>query len=74
MTFLSKNSYLRIFANPGPEMLYLSKNSGPDRAQWQRTTILSGHPSHYVSACTWDWTHVLWVPRQVCYPLGHSGK
>ena len=37
-----------------------------DRTQWQRTTILSGHPSHYVSACTWVWTQVLCVPRQVC--------
>ena len=40
----------------------------------KRTAILSGHPSHYVSACTWVWTNVLWVPKQVCYPLGHSGR
>ena len=44
------------------------------RTQWQRTAILRGHPSHYLSACTWVWTHAPWVPRQVCYPLGHSGR
>ena len=32
------------------------------------------HPNHYVSACTWDRTRVLCVPRRVCYPLGHSGR
>ena len=26
-----------------------------------------------MSACTWDWTHILCVPRWVCYPLGYSG-
>ena len=34
--------------------------------------FLSGHPSHYVYACTWICTHVLWVRRQVCYPLGQN--
>ena len=35
---------------------------------------LSGYLSHYVSACTWVWTHVLCVPWWVCYPKGHSGR
>ena len=26
--------------------------------------ILSGYLSHYASACTWVWTHVLYAPRQ----------
>ena len=35
---------------------------------------LSGHPSHYVSSCIWVITHFLYVPRWVCYPLGHIGR
>ena len=40
-------------------------------ATGDRTAILSGHPSHSVPlpAFTWDWTHVLCVPRRVCQPL-----
>ena len=40
----------------------------------QRTIILSGNPSHYVSVCTWDYTQVLCLPTGVCYPIGHSGR
>ena len=57
-----RGSRMTIYQRPG------------GRTQWQRTTILSGHTSHYVPACTWDWSHVLCVLRRVCYPLGHSGS
>ena len=45
----------------------------PLGTQWQRTAILSGHLNCRVSPCTWDWTHILCVPRLVYYPLGHHG-
>ena len=38
-----------------------------DRIQWQWTAILSGRPNQFVSARNQDWTHILYVPSQVCF-------
>ena len=36
------------------------------------TTILIGFPTSYLFACTWIWTHILCLLRQVSNPLGYS--
>ena len=38
-----------------------------DRIQWQWTAIFSGRPNQCVSAHHQDWTHILYVPSQVCF-------